>query len=101
MGNGKAEDGKHLYNGTGYEVRGFDGNGNIKLSNGSALSREYGHFNYGYVVTSHSSKGKTTDKIIISQVQQPSGQPVWNSFMGALAEAERTYVFIPIIKKHY
>lgn len=66
-GNGKTEDGKHLFNGTTYNVKSFDKQGNIKLSNGSVLSKEYGHFNLGYVITSHSSQGKTADKVIISQ----------------------------------
>lgn len=66
-GNGKAMDGKHLFNGSTYNVAGFDRSGNIKLSNGSTLPKAYGHFNYGYVMTSHASQGKTTDKIIISQ----------------------------------
>ena len=46
---------------------GFDRMGNIKLSNGSLISKEYGHFALGYVMTSHSSQGKTVDKVIISQ----------------------------------
>ncbi|MFZ4751913.1 MAG: MobF family relaxase [Chitinophagaceae bacterium] len=66
-GNGKTADGKHLFNGTTYNIKSFDKQGNIKLSNGSVLSKEYGHFNLGYVITSHSSQGKTADKVIISQ----------------------------------
>jgi len=66
-GNGKSEDGKHLFNGTTYNIHAFDKQGNIRLSNGSVLSKEYGHFNLGYVMTSHSSQGKTADKVIISQ----------------------------------
>ncbi len=66
-GNSKSLEGKRLYNGSTYEVKGFDEAGNIKLSNGSVISKNYGHFNQGYVVTSHSSQGKTADKVIISQ----------------------------------
>jgi len=66
-GNGKARDGKHLFNGTLFNVNGFDKQGNIKLSNGSTISKDYGHFTLGYVVTSHASQGKTVDKVIISQ----------------------------------
>ena len=66
-GNGKATDGKHLFNGTTYHVEGFDRQGNIKLSNGSSIAKDYGQFNLGYVMTSHSSQGKTADKVIISQ----------------------------------
>ncbi len=65
--NGKAEDGKRLFNGTTFNIHGFDKQGNIKLSNGSTISKDYGHFNLGYVMTSHSSQGKTADKVIISQ----------------------------------
>jgi len=66
-GNGKSEDGTHLFNGTAYYVNGFDKQGNIELSNGSTLSKDYGHFTLGYVMTSHASQGKTADKVIISQ----------------------------------
>lgn len=66
-GNGKTNDGKHLFNGSVFNVNGFDKHGNLKLSNGSVLSKEYGHFSLGYVMTSHASQGKTVDKVIISQ----------------------------------
>ncbi len=66
-GNGKAKDGKHLFNGTMFKVNGFDKKGNIKLSNGSTMAKDYGHFTLGYVVTSFASQGKTVDKVIISQ----------------------------------
>ncbi len=66
-GNSKSIEGKHLFNGTTYNVNGFDGQGNIKLSNGSTLPKDFGHFNLGYVSTSHASQGKTADKVIISQ----------------------------------
>ncbi len=66
-GNGKSTGGKHLFNGTTYNIQGFDRQGNIKLSNGSVIPKDYGQFNLGYVTTSHSSQGKTADKVIISQ----------------------------------
>jgi ATP-dependent exoDNAse (exonuclease V) alpha subunit len=66
-GNGKSTDSKHLFNGTTYNIQGFDRQGNIKLSNGSTISKDYGQFSLGYVTTSHSSQGKTADKVIISQ----------------------------------
>lgn len=65
--NGKACDGKNLFNGTCFHVQGFDKDGNIKLSNGSTISKDFGHINLGYVLTSHSSQGKTADKVIIAQ----------------------------------
>ena len=66
-GNSKCNDGKNLFNGSTFSISGFDKQGNIKLSNGSAISKDFGHFNLGYVTTSHSSQGKTADKVIISQ----------------------------------
>ena len=66
-GNGKTNEGVHLFNGTLYQVSGFDKQGDIKLSNGTTLARDYGNFTSGYVMTSHASQGKTVDKIIISQ----------------------------------
>ena len=63
----QALEGIHLFNGTQYQVTGFDKDDNIKLSNGSTLSKDAGMFNHGYVMTSHASQGKTVDKIIISQ----------------------------------
>lgn len=65
--NGKSNEGKHLFNGSVFQVEGFDGAGNIQLSNGSAISPEFAHFNLGYVTTSHATQGKTADKVIISQ----------------------------------
>lgn len=65
--NGKSQDGKHLFNGTTYHIEGFDQDGNIRLSNGSNIPRDFGHFTQGYVTTSHASQGKTADKVIISQ----------------------------------
>lgn len=65
--NGKTMEGVHLFNGGTYNVKGFDRQGNIRLSNGARLPKTYGHFTNGYVMTSHSSQGKTADKVIISQ----------------------------------
>lgn len=66
-GNGKTLENTHLFNGGLYAVKGFDKSGNIKLSNGTTLSKEFGSFSHGYVMTSHASQGKTVDKVIIAQ----------------------------------
>lgn len=66
-GNGKALTGKNLFNGSLFEIKGFDNQGNPQLSNGAAISKDYGHFTLGYVITSHASQGKTVDKVILSQ----------------------------------
>lgn len=66
--NGLSADGKHrLNNGAIYQVRGFDEGGNILLDNGWTVAQDYGHFTHGYVVTSHSSQGKTVDRVFVGQ----------------------------------
>jgi hypothetical protein len=49
-----------------YEVEGFNRQGDIKLSNGFVLPKDYGGVTHGYVVTSHASQGKTVDVSLIA-----------------------------------
>lgn len=65
--NSKSIEGTHLFNGNTYQVQAFDEKGNIQLTSGATLGKEFGHLDYGYVSTSHSAQGKTADKVIISQ----------------------------------
>jgi len=65
--NGKSEEGKNLFNGSTFQVEGFNTEGDIRLSNGATIPQDFGHFNHGYVTTSHASQGKTADKVILSQ----------------------------------
>ena len=66
--NGSTADGKHrLNNGALVTVRGFDKAGNLVLTNGWTVSREFGHLDYGYVVTSYASQGKTVQRVLIAQ----------------------------------
>lgn len=71
--NGKTLDGKTLdgktkiNNGQTYEVKGFDESGNVKLSNGKCLSRDYANFTHAYVNTSYGSQGKDAQHLILSQ----------------------------------
>lgn len=66
--NGYSADGQHrLNNGELYAVKRFDDSGNIVLNNGWTVSKDFGHLAYGYVVTSHSSQGKSVDRVFIGQ----------------------------------
>jgi ATP-dependent exoDNAse (exonuclease V) alpha subunit len=66
--NGKTADGKHrLNNGAIHMIRGFTDSGDLRLTNGWTISREFGHLAHGYVVTSHASQGKTVDRVFIGQ----------------------------------
>lgn len=57
---------RRISNGRLDEVAGFDPLGNIKLKSGMVVSRDYGHFDQGYVVTSHSAQGKDRDQAIVA-----------------------------------
>ncbi|MBI1380951.1 MAG: relaxase domain-containing protein [Planctomycetaceae bacterium] len=64
--NGATADGKHrLNNGAVYSVHGFDARGDINLTNGWTIARDFGHLAYGYCVTSHASQGRTVDRVFI------------------------------------
>lgn len=76
--NGKSKDGKHkLNNGAMYRVDGFTAGGDIRLSNGWILDKEFGHLGYGYVATSYASQGKTFDRVLIAMGRE--SQPAINA----------------------
>ena len=54
---------RRLNNGAVYEVEGFTKQGDIKLTNGFVVPKDYGGLAHGYVVTSHASQGKTVDSV--------------------------------------
>jgi conjugative relaxase-like TrwC/TraI family protein len=56
-----------LNNGDLLTVKGMTANGDLELSNGARLGKDYGHIDYGYVVTSHASQGKSVDRVIVAQ----------------------------------
>jgi hypothetical protein len=45
-------------------VSGFTEEGDIALSNGWVISKDFGHLAHGYVTTSHASQGKTVDVVL-------------------------------------
>jgi len=69
--NGTTADGGHrLNNGATFAVKAFDAKGNIVLTNGWKIARDFGHIAYGYVVTSHASQGRTVDRVLIGESAQ-------------------------------
>ncbi len=66
--NGTTEDGRHsLHNGDLHRVRAIDAEGGIVLANGWKVAKDFGHLDYGYVVTSHAAQGKTVDRVFVGQ----------------------------------
>jgi conjugative relaxase-like TrwC/TraI family protein len=70
--NGFSENKKRMNNGNILTVSGFDSSGNI-LAHGDQsktaviIGKDFRNFSYGYATTSHSSQGKTVDKVLIAQ----------------------------------
>jgi ATP-dependent exoDNAse (exonuclease V) alpha subunit len=60
------KDKDRLNNGALYEVEGFTGQGDIKLSNGFVIPKNYGGISQGFVVTSHASQSKTVDVALVA-----------------------------------
>ncbi|HTV55346.1 MAG TPA: MobF family relaxase, partial [Terriglobia bacterium] len=56
------KEGTRVSNGDIYAVEGFTKEGDIRLSSGRVLPRDYGHFTLGYTDTSYRSQGKTVDR---------------------------------------
>src|SRR5262249_31803840 len=71
--NGFSRDGKRLDNGDLFTVAGFTARGDIVDDRGRIIDRNFGHVNYGYVITSHASQSKTVDVIFIRQSGISSG----------------------------
>ncbi len=65
--NGRTLDGSRLNNGQVLTIQGFDKQGNLQLSNGKTLARDYMNFTHGYYRTSYSAQGKDAQDVIISQ----------------------------------
>jgi conjugative relaxase-like TrwC/TraI family protein len=64
---GKTLDGHTMENGATYTVAGVTSQGNIQLSNGWEVGEGYAHLASGFYSTSHSSQGKTVDRVLIAQ----------------------------------
>lgn len=66
--NGKSKDGRHkLNNGAVYTCAGFTPGGDIALSNGWVLDKNFGTFDFAYVTTAQASQGRTVDHVIVCQ----------------------------------
>src|SRR5581483_10315639 len=48
-------------------VKSIAPDGSITLATGATLPAGFDHLDYGYVVTSHASQGRTVDRVIIGQ----------------------------------
>lgn len=65
--NGRSLEKARLHNGQVYKIQDLDIAGNIHLSNGKTLDKDYANFNYAYVSTSHAVQGKDAQDVFIAQ----------------------------------
>jgi conjugative relaxase-like TrwC/TraI family protein len=64
--NGKTADGLHrLNNGALFTVKNFTAKGDIRLTNGWTIDKDFGHLAHGYATTSQSAQGKTVDRVFV------------------------------------
>jgi conjugative relaxase-like TrwC/TraI family protein len=65
--NGFTIDKRRLNNGDLKQVKGFTKDGDIKLTNGWVVSKDYGNLTHGYCLTSYSSQSKGVDCVFVAE----------------------------------
>jgi hypothetical protein len=68
--NGFTRDKQRLNNGDLKHVKGFTKDGDIKLSNGWVLPKDFGNLTHGYCLTSYSSQSKGVDCVFVAESSQ-------------------------------
>ncbi len=91
---GKTREGTRIHNGDTFTIKGFTKQGHIKLHTGKVLDKGFGHLAYGYTTTSHSSQGKTVDRVFIAQSSQSLPAASTEQFYVSISRArERATIF--------
>jgi uncharacterized protein YjhX (UPF0386 family) len=65
--NGQSLEGKRLNNGNIVRVQGFTKDGDLRLSNGATIDKNWGHLSYGYASTAYSAQGRSVDVALVGQ----------------------------------
>jgi len=65
--NGFTKDNRRLNNGDLKQVKGFTKDGDIRLTNGWVVSKDYGNLAHGYCLTSYSSQSKGVDCVFVAE----------------------------------
>jgi len=86
--NGFAADGKHrLNNGAVFQVKGFTHAGDLKLSNGWVIDKDYGNLAHGYCQTSHVAQSKTVNHVFVAQSATSLGASSAEQFYVSVSRA--------------
>lgn len=92
---GTTKDKQHkLDNGSLFTVKGFTSSGDLIVDHGWVISRDFGHLAHGYVVTSHSSQGRTVNTVLIGESQESLPAADRRQFYVSVSRGtDRTLVF--------
>jgi conjugative relaxase-like TrwC/TraI family protein len=86
--NGFTADGKHrLNNGAVYQVKGFTKTGDLKMTNGWVVRKDYGNLAHGYCQTSHVAQSKTVDRVFVAQSVASMGASSAEQFYVSVSRA--------------
>ncbi len=86
--NGFTADGKHhLNNGAVYQVKGFTKTGDLKLTNGWVIGKDYGNLAHGYCQTSYVAQSKTVDHVFVAQSAASLGASSAEQFYVSVSRA--------------
>jgi conjugative relaxase-like TrwC/TraI family protein len=86
--NGFTSDGQHrLNNGAVYQVKGFTKMGDLKLTNGWVIDKNYGNLAHGYCQTSHVAQSKTVDRVFVAQSAASLGASSAEQFYVSVSRA--------------
>jgi conjugative relaxase-like TrwC/TraI family protein len=86
--NGFTSDGKHrLNNGAVYQLKGFTKTGDLKLTNGWVIGKDYGNLAHGYCQTSHVAQSKTVDRVFVAQSAASLGASSTEQFYVSVSRA--------------
>jgi hypothetical protein len=86
--NGFTSDSKHrLNNGAVYQLKGFTKTGELKLTNGWVVGRDYGNLAHGYCQTSYVAQSKTVDRVFVAQSAASLGASFAEQFYVSVSRA--------------
>jgi ATP-dependent exoDNAse (exonuclease V) alpha subunit len=88
--NGFAQDNERLNNGDLKQIKEFTPSGDLKLTNGWVVSKDYGNLAHGYCVTSYASQSKGVDRVFVAQSSESFGA----------ADREQFYVSLSRFKEN-
>lgn len=92
--NAKTMEGTRIHNQQSYTVRGFTKDGDIQLSNGKTLDKNFRHFSHAHVITSYASQGKDVEDVFLAQgAQSIPGTNAQQFYVAASRGRERCLIY--------